>query len=102
MTTNESREKQRGGGGEGEGEKEKEIEKGGQRDDKRRLRAFAAVLEPRLISPITPYSPAATHNPSHLTPPAPPMPTTPRHRFYFPLALPPIRHPSCSEQRWNV
>lgn len=39
---------------------------------------------------------------SHLTPPAPPMPTTPRHRFYFPLALPPIRHPSCSEQRWNV
>lgn len=33
-----------------------------ERDDKGRLRASAAVLEPRLISPITPY-PAATHDP---------------------------------------
>lgn len=33
-----------------------------ERDDKGRLRASAAVLEPRLISPITPYS-AATHDP---------------------------------------
>lgn len=49
-------------------EKEKEIEKGRQRDNKRRLRASAAVLEPRLISPITPYS-AATHTilPPHAT-----------------------------------
>ena len=60
-----------------EREREKEKEIGGQRDDKRRLRAFAAVLEPRLISPITPYS-AATHDPPTSAPPAPPMSTSPR------------------------
>lgn len=47
------------------GEKGREREK--RRDDRRRSRAFAAVLEPRLISPITPYS-AATHDPPTLPP----------------------------------
>lgn len=81
---------------------------GRQRDDKHRLRAFAAVLEPRLISPITPYS-AATHV-SYPASPALPMLSLPLSLHSscprIPLVPPSLplttRRPSCSEQRWNV
>lgn len=71
--------------------KKKREKSGGRRDAKRRLRAFAAVLEPRLISPITPYS-AATHEPPaphHLLyrcrPPSS-LSSPSRHRFSLALA----------------
>lgn len=95
MTESKLRQVQKQKEGEKEKEKEKKIEKGGQRDNKGRLRAFAAVLEPRLISPITPYS-ATTHDPPtsrHLLQRCrPPLASGPTSRSW----LPPIRHPSAT------